>query len=201
MKLPDFDVASWVIVLLAVSNDPNIPSWGWWVGRTNMNMRYWGGSSPGSGMCKCALKSECRNVEEACNCDAGPHCTQYLRVSDMIMCTVYSACAWTMPDSAMRIKLCAFHCFSAGLSQNDVFDDGFLRHKEHLPVIELRFGDTGSLTDQKWGQHELGPLRCYEDSTYLPSCCFASIGALCRLACRAARDSDGGVLMRSRSSL
>ena len=88
-----------------MSNDPNIPSWGWWVGRTNMNMRYWGGSSPGSGMCKCALKSECRNVEEACNCDAGPHCTQYLRVSDMIMCTVYSMYVRGPPDSAMRIKL------------------------------------------------------------------------------------------------
>ena len=47
-----------------------------------------------------------------------------------------------------------------------MFDDGFLRHKEHLPVIELRFGDTGTLDDQKWGMHTLGPLRCYDDSLF-----------------------------------
>ena len=103
--------------------DPNKPSWGWWVGRTNLNMRYWGGSSPGSGKCQCALQNECKRGEPTCNCDAG-------------------------------------------LAQDNVFDDGFLRHKEHLPVMELRFGDTGSLNDQKWGEHTLGPLRCYGDSEY-----------------------------------
>ena len=48
----------------------NTPSWGWWVGRTNLNMRYWGGSSPGSGMCACALTNECRKNSQTCNCDA-----------------------------------------------------------------------------------------------------------------------------------
>ena len=114
--------------------DPNKPSWGWWVGRTNLNMRYWGGSSPGSGKCQCALQNECKRGEPTCNCDAG-------------------------------------------LAQDNVFDDGFLRHKEHLPVMELRFGDTGSLNDQKWGEHTLGPLRCYGDSEYCNRASFEALRA------------------------
>ena len=42
----------------------------------------------------------------------------------------------------------------------------YLRHKEHLPVMELRFGDTGTIQDQKSGEHRLGPLRCTGDSMY-----------------------------------
>lgn len=53
-----------------------------------------------------------------------------------------------------------------GLAQADVFDDGMLTHKEHLPVMELRFGDTGTLNDEKWGEHTLGPLRCYGDRLF-----------------------------------
>ncbi|KAI0211781.1 Neurexin-4 [Lamellibrachia satsuma] len=103
--------------------DPNIPSWGWWVGRNNMKMDYWGGSSPGSGRCSCALKDECKKNNPRCNCDAG-------------------------------------------LLEDDVFDSGLLRHKEDLPVMELRFGDTGTLKDSRWGQHTLGPLLCYGDSLF-----------------------------------
>ena len=40
----------------------------------------------------------------------------------------------------------------------------YLRHKEHLPVMELRFGDTGTIQDTKSGEHRLGPLRCTGDS-------------------------------------
>ncbi len=54
----------------------------------------------------------------------------------------------------------------AGLTQDDVYDDGILSHKEHLPVMELRFGDTGTIGDSRWGRHTLGPLRCYGDSEY-----------------------------------
>lgn len=108
----------------AGSSDPNKPSWGWWVGRTNLNMRYWGGSSPGSGKCACALKNECRDNNPFCNCDAG-------------------------------------------LVAEDVSDDGFITQKEHLPVMELRFGDTGTFSDtNKWGKHTLGPLRCTGDNLF-----------------------------------
>lgn len=83
-------------------------------------MRYWGGSSPGSNKCACALRNECKNNNQFCNCDAG-------------------------------------------LAMANVVDEGMITQKEHLPVMELRFGDTGSLNDEKWGKHELGPLRCYGD--------------------------------------
>jgi contactin associated protein-like 2 len=61
----------------ASSTDLNTPSWGWWVGRTSMIERYWGGSSPDSGKCACGLKSECKSSgtgsvsTNPCNCDAG----------------------------------------------------------------------------------------------------------------------------------
>lgn len=51
-----------------------------------------------------------------------------------------------------------------GLASLDVYDDGFLRDKERLPVTQLRFGDTGNLGDDKHGKHLLGPLRCLGDS-------------------------------------
>jgi len=48
-----------------------------------------------------------------------------------------------------------------------VIDDGYLQTKEHLPVLVLRFGDTGSLDDAKQGYHRLGPLICVGDSQLL----------------------------------
>ena len=51
----------------------------------------------------------------------------------------------------------------ASLAQPDVFDDGFITEKIRLPVMELHFGDTGTLSDEKWGKHTLGPLRCEGD--------------------------------------
>ena len=91
-------------------------------------MRYWGGSSPGSGKCACALKNECREGNPFCNCDAG-------------------------------------------LVAEDISDDGFITQKEHLPVMELRFGDTGTFSEtNKWGKHTLGPLRCDGDSKHAFIC-------------------------------
>jgi len=63
--------------LHAGSTDLNVPSWGWWVSRNNMNERYWGGSAPDSGKCACGLHSECKTSraddksDYPCNCDAG----------------------------------------------------------------------------------------------------------------------------------
>lgn len=54
----------------------------------------------------------------------------------------------------------------AGLDQERISDAGFLRHKQHLPVLELRFGDTGSLYDTKRGWHSLGPLICAGDRRF-----------------------------------
>lgn len=42
-------------------------------------------------------------------------------------------------------------------------DGGLLLHKDYLPVLELHFGDTGSLTDDKVGQHQVKELRCSGD--------------------------------------
>jgi len=55
----------------------------------------------------------------------------------------------------------------SSLAQQDVFDDGYIMDKVRLPVMELHFGDTGNIGDQKWGKHTLGPLRCEGDSLFL----------------------------------
>ena len=63
--------------MCVASTDLNTPSWGWWVGRTFMIERYWGGSAPDSGRCACGLQEECKSSEAGershypCNCDAG----------------------------------------------------------------------------------------------------------------------------------
>lgn len=49
----------------------------------------------------------------------------------------------------------------SGLSTSDT---GLLQHKDYLPVLELHFGDTGTLTDQKLGQHQLKELKCAGDN-------------------------------------
>ena len=38
-------------------------------------------------------------------------------------------------------------------------DNGFLTEKSHLPVLQLKFGDTDHSTEK--GYHTLGKLRCY----------------------------------------
>ena len=50
-------------------NYPNSP-YGWWVGRTNQTMDYWGGSEIGTGKCSCGLDMTCANPNLFCNCDS-----------------------------------------------------------------------------------------------------------------------------------
>ncbi|CAH1775387.1 unnamed protein product [Owenia fusiformis] len=108
--------------LLSPTGIKNTPSYGWWIGRTNLNMDYWGGAAPGSGKCACGLQDNCEQGSETCNCDA-------------------QQAKWTS-------------------------DEGNLEHKEHLPVMELRFGDTGSINSANRGRHLLEQLICYKDSLF-----------------------------------
>ena len=62
-------------ILFLGSSDPNIPSWGWFVGKEQTVERYWGGSGPDSGKCACGLTQECKTSgsgvsQYPCNCDA-----------------------------------------------------------------------------------------------------------------------------------
>ena len=41
-------------------------------------------------------------------------------------------------------------------------DSGFLSYKNHLPVKQLRFGDTTTNGHNEKGYHTLGKLRCYD---------------------------------------
>jgi len=59
-------------------------------------------------------------------------------------------------------------------------DQGYLVHKEYLPVLEVHFGDTGAATtDQKWAEYEVGELECFGDEIFDSTVTFTQIdGAL-----------------------
>jgi len=46
-------------------------------------------------------------------------------------------------------------------------DSGDIREKEHLPIKQVRFGDTGSTLDEKEGRFKVGPLMCEGDGKFL----------------------------------
>ncbi|XP_078661957.1 contactin-associated protein-like 2 isoform X3 [Branchiostoma floridae x Branchiostoma belcheri] len=50
-------------------NSPNGQPFGWWVGRTNDKMVYWGDAGPGTQKCACGLDGTCRDPAKYCNCD------------------------------------------------------------------------------------------------------------------------------------
>ena len=65
-------------------------------------------------------------------------------------------CACAMTNS------CADPSLSCNRNKNDTTwreDSGFLIDKSHLPVTQLRFGDTGYSVEE--GYHTLGKLECY----------------------------------------
>ena len=45
--------------------------YGWWTGRTNQPMYYWGGGEVGIRKCKCGINQDCDYPNQFCNCDAG----------------------------------------------------------------------------------------------------------------------------------
>lgn len=59
-------------------------------------------------------------------------------------------------------KLICILCVNTGLDSWQE-DGGDITEKEHLPVRQLRFGDTGSPLDEKAGKYRLGPLLCEGD--------------------------------------
>lgn len=46
-------------------------------------------------------------------------------------------------------------------------DSGDIREKEHLPIKQVRFGDTGTPLDDKEGRFKVGPLMCEGDGKFL----------------------------------
>jgi len=47
------------------------------------------------------------------------------------------------------------------------FDGGNIVHKDYLPIMELYFGDTGTVNDNKIGKYKVGELECEGDCKYL----------------------------------
>ena len=66
------------------------------------------------------------------------------------------ACGATSPNTCVDTSYSCNCDAYIGSSWHE--DSGNLNDKNHLPVIQLRFGDTGS---GEAGYHTLGKLRCY----------------------------------------
>ena len=80
-------------------------------------------------------------------------------------CGLKSECKTDEGDTAVGGTSSKYPCnCDAGLASDNTFDDGYIKDKERLPVMQLHFGDTGLLGDDKHGAHLLGPLRCMGDS-------------------------------------
>lgn len=45
-------------------------------------------------------------------------------------------------------------------------DSGDIREKEHLPIKQVRFGDTGTPLDEKEARFKVGPLMCEGDGKF-----------------------------------
>lgn len=41
-----------------------------------------------------------------------------------------------------------------------------MQMKDDLPVMEVRFGDTGGINDDKRSRYKVGPLLCYGDTLF-----------------------------------
>ena len=70
--------------------------------------------------------------------------------------SVSGKCACGMTNS------CAYSSYGCNCDKNDRVwreDSGLLTDKTHLPVKQLRFGDTGDRGEQ--GYHTLGKFKCY----------------------------------------
>lgn len=69
-------------------------------------------------------------------------------------------CECGLTEEGCDLQSTTCNCDSGGSTS----DSGLLMHKDYLPVMELHFGDTGSLTDNKVGQHQVKELKCFGDN-------------------------------------
>ncbi|KAL9979529.1 hypothetical protein ACROYT_G017205 [Oculina patagonica] len=80
---------------------------------------------------------------------------------------------WGGSDSAFPYECacglsdtCAYTRYGCNCDKNDAVwreDSGLLTNKSHLPVMQLRFGDVGTINNKidEQGYHTLGKLKCY----------------------------------------
>lgn len=106
-------------------------------------MDYWAGALPGSRKCECGVLGTCVDPSKWCNCDAGQQSKFFSFASSL------------KPFESSF----SYTCFVSVWQE----DGGDITEKDHLPVKQLRFGDTGTPLDEKEGRYTLGPLICEGD--------------------------------------
>jgi len=118
-----------------------------------------------SAHCEQFIKYECYNALLFFSSPLG-HPSSWLVSRDSIAMTYWGgatpadfykcACGVTSPNS------CADTTRGCNCDKNDLVwreDSGLLTEKSDLPIIQLKFGDTGYSTEK--GYHTLGKLRCH----------------------------------------
>ncbi|BFZ06336.1 hypothetical protein BsWGS_09375 [Bradybaena similaris] len=61
---------------------------------------------------------------------------------------------------------CDIANFQSGVTVGESVDQGYLLHKEYLPVLEMHLGDTGSTIDDTWSEYNIGELECFGDNLF-----------------------------------
>lgn len=80
------------------------------------------------------------------------------------------------------INICVFISVNQGVTVGESVDQGYLLHKEYLPVLEMHLGDTGSTIDDNWSEYNIGELECFGDSEfYVMSCVFPKMYVVFKL--------------------
>ena len=111
--------------------------------------------------------------------DVSAHCEQFIKYECFHAVLLYNGYRWWVSRDKKKMtywgggnsvpNMCACgldgSCPDSGrcnCDKNDFVwreDSGLLTNKSHLPLIQLRFGDTGDRGEQ--GYHTLGKLKCY----------------------------------------
>ncbi|KAI3389290.1 hypothetical protein SNEBB_000026 [Seison nebaliae] len=146
-------------------------AYGWWVGGIqNQKMDYWGNSEMGTGRCACGLQQTCIG-KGFCNCDTYQQQSSSIRSSAQLFDDINRM----EDDSWNQEKINKKNFFINSNNENFYYsnipngwsaDSGFIVRKEHLPIKQIHFGDTGSTSDNKKGIYKVGPLICNGDKLF-----------------------------------
>ena len=112
--------------------------------------------------------------------DVSDHCEQFVKYECRNSLFLYNENGWWVSRDGKKMTYwgggnsvpymcacglngsCAEPSIRCNCDKNDYVwreDSGLLTNKSHLPVTQLRFGDTGGAGEE--GYHTLGKLKCY----------------------------------------
>ncbi|XP_029633411.1 neurexin-4 [Octopus sinensis] len=136
--------------------------------------------------CKQLIRYKCNNSLLLANPEDGVHETYGWWVGRTYQPMYYwgkAAPGSRKCNCGLVVNGCAGKSTTCNCDSNlpDQTDSGYLEHKDYLPVLEMHFGDTGTVTDNKFGKHKLGKLMCKGDNLFDNVITFRKVDAIIKL--------------------